>query len=911
MRLRTVLLLLTTAAVVAATAATWFLVYEKELTDLDGRVDEGLSLKKSNIITEADRYRYLPSIVAQDDRILKLLDRPDDPMRVDLANRYLETVNRSAGAHDLFVLDTTVRCKPRCSDRGTTLASSNWQDADSRVGKNYGFRVYFKDAVARAKGATGEGRYYAIGATSGIPGYYLARRVRTPAGSVGVAVVKVHLSQLEDAWTEAGEQVGLVDRAGMIFISNVEAWKYSPLYPLSKDDRERLLAERQYRAKYLDNPPLQPDRELKPGRTFKLQFSAPTLTGLPATTIRPFRAPLLQGRTMLVRLLDIPSHDWRILAALDVAPVYDDASRDAAIVFLVSALLVAAGFYLHERRERVQADRLRTILEDMSIGIAVFDPDLRLVAWNSPYIRLNSYPETLVRADRPLAEIIEHNAQRGDYGPGDPKQQVQVRLDGVWQQRQTEVRRPDGTWLDMRHSRTSGGWLVRTYSDITERKQAEAELDAHRNNLESLVTERTAQLVQVNARLQEAKEQAEAAKEQAEAAKEQAEAAKRDAEQANRAKTTFLNSVSHDIRNPLNAILGYAGLVLANAKESLPERQYQNLQKLAAKGQELNEMVNDFLDYTRADRVTTSEFALAPLIRETIVTIEPMVDGQHVHVTCDIPDDLPRLIQDERKLKRVVINLLTNAAKFTERGTIAVSVRRRNNLVDISVADSGIGIAQEFLGRIFEEFERIESRGERPREGTGLGLSICRRFATLMSGEVTVQSSPGQGSTFTLSIPIVHPKATVAPEAPAAASAVQPGLAVRRANGAGDRRPTVLVVDDSKENRDFLAQLLEKHYRVLVAEDGKKAIDVTQRERPDLILMDLSLPVVNGWEATRAIKSDAKLRRIPIIAVTAHAAKEDWDGIRAAGCDSFLAKPVDETALFEALRHYLGSPDEA
>ena len=357
MRSRTVLLLLTTAAVLAITAATWFVAVW--LADPARRADEGLALKKSNIVTEADRYQYLPFVVALDDRILKLLDEalrrspgarrgPDDP--INRANRYLETVNREARSHDLFVMDAT----------GTTLASSNWRDSDSRVGVNYGWRVYFKDALA-----TGEGRLYAVGATGGIPGYYLARRVETPAGRRGVVVVKVDLSQLEDAWTEAGERgVALVDFAGMIFISNVEAWKYFPLYPLSEADRKKLEEERRYPREYLDRQPLlQLERELKPGQTFDLPF---------------------QGGKIPVRLLDIPSHDWRILAALDMAPVYARANRDAAIAFLVAALLVAAGFYLHERRERVQADRLRTILEDMSIGIAVFDPDLRLAAWNSP-----------------------------------------------------------------------------------------------------------------------------------------------------------------------------------------------------------------------------------------------------------------------------------------------------------------------------------------------------------------------------------------------------------------------------------------------------------------------------------------------------------------------------------------------
>lgn len=308
--------------------------------------------------------------------------------------------------------------------------------------------------------------------------------------------------------------------------------------------------------------------------------------------------------------------------------------------------------------------------------------------------------------------------------------------------------------------------------------------------------------------------------------------------------------------------------------------------------------------------MSTTEFALAPLIHECVVTIEPMIDSERVEIDCDIPDDLSMLIQDERKLRRVVINLLSNAAKFTERGTIRATVRRRDDLIEMSVADTGIGIAGEFLDRIFEEFERIEPRGERPREGTGLGLAICRRFATLMNGTIAVRSRLGEGSVFTLSIPISHPNATAIAEVSGSERRREGDLApaIDHAKVAVENgRATVLIVDDSKENRDFLAQLLEKHYHVLVAEDGKKAIQMTRLERPDLILMDLSLPIIDGWEATRTIKGDAELRPIPIIAVTAHATNQDRDDVQAAGCDGFLAKPVDEKALFDTLRRYLGS----
>jgi len=753
-------LLLYAAVAVAVTAAAWDVAYKWQLSDLRQQADDALSLKSRSVTTEVERYSYLPSVAAKDERVRQLLNPSADQdllllsgrdqILSDRANRYLEEVNRAAKSDFLYVLDTA----------GITHAASNWNTQLSFVGKNYSIRPYFQDAMTGCSG-----KYYGVGITTGRPGYYLATCIRNGATLVGVAVVKINFSSLERTWKEAGEVVSLVDRAGMIFLSSVDDWRFRPLYPISKADRQRILDEQQYDPAALDRPPLISNAGIDPRADLYLS---------------------VQGKSMLVRMLDLPGERWRILAAYDLTPVNVAAGLVAGVALLSMALLFAAGFYLRERGQRIQVNELRAILENASVGIAVYDTDLRLHAWNSRYRQLNSYPETLVRRGRPFAEIIQFNIDRGDYGPGDPKKQLQERLDRARQQpaQQIEVLRPDGTWLEIRRKLMSNGLLVHTYSDVTERKRTEAELAGHRNNLERLVEDRTAELVRVNQRLQQAVEQTEAEKQRA--------------EQANRAKTTFLNAVSHDIRNPLNAILGYAGLVMANAKAILPVRQYGNLEKLAAKGRELNELVNDFIDYTREGQINTTAFRLRPLVEECLIALEPTIEADRIAIVCDVPADGPELVQDRKKLGRIVSNLLSNAAKFTERGTVRVSASHTADVTEVAVADTGIGIAGDDLDRIFEEFERVEPQGQRKREGTGLGLAICRRFAGLMGGKITVRSKLGEGSVFTFSFPNVHPRA--------GADGVAVGI---KDNGDGIGGPpagraadntTALVADDSGAN---------------------------------------------------------------------------------------------------------------
>ena len=554
MRLRFLLLLLAAVTVLTVTALAWLYESRAGLQALKRQAAESLSLKSSNVATEIERFRYLPFVLGQDERIQRLSTTKQIwNLRISPTGISRRSTTRLSNA--LYVLDV----------EGLTLASSNWNSDRVLSGSGLAFGHTSRCDLRRRR------RYYAVGAKTGEPGYFLARRINTAAGNVGVAAAKVDLSVLVETWMAAGEQVGLVDGAGIIFLSSIEGWTYQPLFPVGRGS-QWFFSEEAVPASLDDSPPL-------------LRGQLDTATDLLPFKARPHCSSSCRSRTMAGGCSRPMA--W---TGLSSTPSGGRDLRPGA------ALLFALGFYLLEHRQRIRANQLREILENMSAGVAVFDRELRLVAWNDKYIQIEQLSGFLVRVGRPYADIIKYNIARGDHGPGDPEKQLQQRLDRLQQHRQLEVRGRTAP------GSTSCAAACRTapHPDLYRRHRTQAGGSRAGRTGTTCKASCASEQRSLSTRLQETVEQLDGAK--------------RSAEQANREKTTFLNSVSHDIRNPLNAILGYAGLVLSNAKESLPAKQYQNLQKLAAKGRELNEMVSDFLDYSRADRVTTAPFALAPLI---------------------------------------------------------------------------------------------------------------------------------------------------------------------------------------------------------------------------------------------------------------------------------------------------------
>ena len=390
--------------------------------------------------------------------------------------------------------------------------------------------------------------------------------------------------------------------------------------------------------------------------------------------------------------------------------------------------------------------------------------------------------------------------------------------------------------------------------------------------------------------------------------------AKEAADKANRAKSEFLSNMSHELRTPLNAILGFTQLLARES--SLKPDQKEHLGIISRSGEHLLNLINNILQMSKIEvgqvTVNKNNFDLYHLLDSLEKMFHLQAEKKNLQLIIDIDQNLPQYVQtDESKLRQALINILGNAIKFTEEGGVTLRVRMKEEesttagvsnpsafFLQFEIEDTGSGIGTEEIDNLFKPFVQTES-GMKAQEGTGLGLPISRQFVQLMGGDITVNSHIGKGSIFKFNIEISLPDNIE----------IQGSETTRRVIGleAGQAEYRILAVDDRLESRLLLVRLLTSlGFCVRAAENGAVAVDLWSSWEPHLILMDMRMPVMDGYEATKRIKAHLKGQATVIIALTASAFDEERSIILSIGCDDFVAKPFREQVILEKMAKYLG-----
>ena len=379
--------------------------------------------------------------------------------------------------------------------------------------------------------------------------------------------------------------------------------------------------------------------------------------------------------------------------------------------------------------------------------------------------------------------------------------------------------------------------------------------------------------------------------------------AKTAAEEASEAKSQFLANMSHELRTPLNAVIGYSEMLREEAEEREVPELVPDLDKIHRAGKTLLSLVNDLLDLAKIEagkmELYLEDFGVAEMIADVSATVRPLVDKNANAFVTSVPPTLPPMHADLTKTRQILLNLLSNSAKFTDKGTITLEVSERDDgdrrWAVFEVRDTGIGMTADQLARLFQAFEQADVSTTRKYGGTGLGLALTRKLCQLMGGDVSVTSVPDKGSVFTITLPFVVTAQDVSPEEGTAQTA--------EASAGVDTQPTVLVIDDDPVIHDLMRRFLAKEgFRAIVAADGEAGVAAAKAHKPAAITLDVMMPRIDGWKVLAMLKADAETADIPVIMLTMVG---DRNLGYALGASDFLTKPIDRERLHSVLARHL------
>ena len=517
--------------------------------------------------------------------------------------------------------------------------------------------------------------------------------------------------------------------------------------------------------------------------------------------------------------------------------------------------------------------KFRSVAQSANDAIVSADQRGNIIAWNHGAERIFGYQEAEVLG-KPLTLLM-------------PTRYQAAHEQGLERMRGGGAAKILGQTLELAGHRKSGqefplevslsGWktgegtfYTGIIRDITERKQAEEALQALTASLEQKVRERTAEL----------------------------EVARDQALTATQHKSEFLANMSHELRTPLNAVIGFSEVLLEKMFGELNPKQEEYLGDILGSGRHLLALINDILDLAKVEsghmELDLGTFDLPAVLNSTFMLIRERANRHSIHVSLDIDHRLGRFTADERKLKQILLNLLSNALKFTpEDGTVSLKAVLQDVGVEISVTDTGIGIEPEFQQKIFDEFFQVGDHLKK-QEGTGLGLAVTKKFIELHGGRIWVQSAKGQGSTFTFTLPVLP-----TPEKRSAPTVAMPDTHPN-ANA-----PLVLVVEDDPAAAKLLSiYLMEAGFSVEVAADGDTGFEKAKNLRPALITVDILIPKTDGWELLTRLKADQATASIPVVVVSIM--EERGRGFSLGAAD-YLLKPVDREVLVRVIQRVVRS----